>query len=143
MDVAEPHAGQRFKLIADSWYRLKEGGAFLNRHVEHVGDRLILELYVQGLAVVTLALALVARHVDVGQEVHLDADDAAALAGLTASALNVEGKAARRIATHLRFWQPCKPLADGREGANIGRRVGSWCAPDRRLIDVDHLVEVV
>ena len=44
----------------------------LDRHVEHVGDRLAAELHLQRLAVVALALADVAGDPDVGQEVHLD-----------------------------------------------------------------------
>jgi hypothetical protein len=66
----------------------------LDRHVEHVGDRLALEQHLQRLAVVALALAHLAGDVDVGQEVHLDLDDAVALAGLAAAALDVEGEAA-------------------------------------------------
>ena len=50
----------------------------------------------QRLAVVALALADVAGDVDVGQEVHLDLDDAVALAGLAAAALDVEAEAAGR-----------------------------------------------
>jgi hypothetical protein len=76
--------------------RLEELDALLDRHVEHVGDRLALELDLQRLAVVALALADVAGDVDVGQEVHLDLDDAVALAGLAAPALDVEREPARR-----------------------------------------------
>jgi CTP:molybdopterin cytidylyltransferase MocA len=42
--------------------------------VEDVGDVLALEGDVEGVTVVTGALAHFARHVDVGQEVHLDLD---------------------------------------------------------------------
>ena len=50
-------------------------------------------LHLQRLAIVALALADVAGDVDVGQEVHLDLDDAVALAGFAAAALDVEGEA--------------------------------------------------
>ncbi len=43
MDVAEADARQRFELVADRRHGLEELGAFLDRHVEHVGDRLLLE----------------------------------------------------------------------------------------------------
>src|SRR3712207_8741045 len=39
--------------------------SLLDRHVEHVGDRAPLEAHLQRLAVVALAVALLARHVDV------------------------------------------------------------------------------
>ncbi len=54
-------------------------------------------------AVVAPATADIAGHVDVGQEVHLDADQAIALAGLAAAALDVEAEAARVVATGARL----------------------------------------
>ena len=72
---------------------------------------------------------------------HLDLDDAVALAGLAAAALDVERETARLVAARLGLGQAGKPVADRREGAGIGRRVGARRAPDRRLIDVDYLVE--
>src|SRR3546814_1550973 len=60
--------------------------------------RSALVLHFQRLAVVACAMVDVARHVDVGEEVHLDLDHAVALAGLAASALDVEAEAARAVA---------------------------------------------
>jgi hypothetical protein len=98
---------------------------------------------VERLAVVALALADVAGDVDVRQEVHLDLDDAVALAGLAAAALDVEREAARLVAACLGFRQAGEPFADRREGAGIGRRVGARRAADRRLVDVDDLVDML
>ena len=122
---------------------MKKLGGFLDGHVEHVGDALALEQDLQRLAVVALALADVAGDVDVGQEVHLDLDDAVALAGLAAAALDVEGEAAGLVAARLRFGQAGEPFADRREGAGIGRGVRARRAADRRLVDVDDLVDVL
>src|SRR3546814_8711641 len=115
----------------------------VDRQVENVGDRLVLEGDLQGLAVVALALADVALHVDVRQEVHLDLDDAVALAGLAAATLHVEGEAARLVAAGVGFRQAGEPVADRREGADVGGGVGARRAADRRLVDVDDLVEVL
>ncbi len=93
MDVVQPDPLQHRQFVADHRHRLEEVDAFLDRHVEHVGDRLAFEMDLQRLAVVALALALVALDIDVGQKVHLDLDDAVALAGLAAPALHVEGEA--------------------------------------------------
>jgi hypothetical protein len=82
---------------------LEEADAFLDGHVEHVGDRLLAEVDLERLAIVALALADVAGDVDVGQEVHLDLDDAVALAGLAAAALDVEREAPRTVAARLRI----------------------------------------
>src|SRR5690606_26818417 len=76
VDVGEADAGEGVELVADRGDGLEEVAAFLDRHVEHVGDRLSLEGDLQRLAVVALAVADVAGDVDVGQEVHLDLDDA-------------------------------------------------------------------
>ena len=62
----------------------EELGRLLARHVQDVGDVLALEGDVESVAVVAGALADLARHVDVGQEVHLDLYGAVARARLAA-----------------------------------------------------------
>src|SRR3546814_3037240 len=81
-----------------------------------------------------------ARHIDVGQEVHLDLDKSVAGAGFTPPALDVEAEAPWLIAARLAFGQPREPVADDCEGAGVGRGVGSRGAADRGLVDVDDLV---
>ncbi len=105
--------------------------------------RVALELHLQRLAVVAAAVADVAGDVDVGQEVHLDLDQAVALARLAAAALDVEAEAAGLVAARLALGQAGEPVADLGEGAGVGRRVGARGAADRRLVDVDHLVEML
>ena len=143
MDVVEADAVQRLEGLAHARHRLEEFGGFLDRHVQHVGDRLALEQHFQRLAVVALALADVAGDVDVGQEVHLDLDDAVALAGLAAAALDVEGKPPGLVAARLGFGEAGEPFADRRERAGIGRGIGARGAADRRLVDVDDLVDML
>ena len=143
MDVVEADAAQQRQHVAHPRHRLEEFQRLLDRHVEHVGDGFALEQHLQRLAVVALALADVAGDVDVGQKMHLDLDDAVALAGLAAAALDVEGEAAGLVAARLGFRQAGEPFADRREGAGIGRRIGARRAADRRLVDVDDLVEVL
>ena len=101
MDVIEPDAVQELQRLAHPRHRLEEFQRLLDRHVEHVGDRFAAEQHVQRLAVVALALADVAGDVDVGQKVHLDLDDAVALAGLAAAAFDVEREAAGLVAAGL------------------------------------------
>ena len=74
---------------------------------------------------------------------HLDLDDAVALAGLAAPAFDVEGEAAGLVAARLGLGQLGEPFADGGEGAGIGGGVGARRAPDRALVDVDDLVEML
>src|SRR5690606_31001244 len=101
MDIAEADALQRGEDVADTRHRLEEIGGLVDRHVENVGDGFLLEGDFQRLAVVALALAGVAGDIDVGQEVHLDLDDAVALTGLAAAALDVEREAAGLVAARL------------------------------------------
>src|SRR5690606_19048666 len=94
MDIGEADAVERLHLLAEGGNGAEEDFGLLDGHVEDIGDRFALEGDFQRLAIVALALADVAGDVDVGQEVHLDLDDAVALAGLAASALDVEGETA-------------------------------------------------
>ena len=75
----------------------------LDGHVEDLGDRVALVLHLERLAVVALAAADVALHVDVGHEVHLDLDLPVALARLAAPALHVEREPPRPVAAHARL----------------------------------------
>ena len=81
---------------------------FLAGHLQHVGDGLAFVVDFERLAVVALAVADFARHVDVRQEVHLDLDDAVALTVLAAAALDVEAEAAGLVAAKFRFGQSAK-----------------------------------
>src|SRR5690606_13232898 len=141
LDVAEADALQRQHLVADRRHGVEEARRLLDRHVQNVRYALALEDDFQRLAVVALALADVAGDVDVGQEVHLDLDDAVALARLAAAALDVEAEPAGAVAAGLGLRQARVPIADRAEGAGVGGRVRARGAADRALVDVDDLVE--
>jgi hypothetical protein len=85
VDVSEPDVVERLELLAHARLVLEEGERVLHRHLEHVGDALAAEAHLERLAVVALPLAHLARHVDVGEEVHLDLHEAVALARLAAA----------------------------------------------------------
>src|SRR5690606_20802849 len=57
-------------------------------------------------------------------------------------ALDVEAEATGLVAARLRLGQAREPVADRIEGPGIGRGVRARGAPDRALVDVDHLVEL-
>src|SRR4029079_16642930 len=143
MDVVETDAVQQRQHVAYARHRLEELKRLFNRHIKNVGDRLALEENFQRLAVVALALADIAGDVDIRQEVHLDLDHAVALAGLAAATLDVERETAGLVAARLALGQACEPFADRRECAGIVCRVRTRRAADRRLVDVDDLVDVL
>src|SRR5699024_4797058 len=77
------------------------------------------------------------------EEVHLDLQGAVARAGVAAPALDVEGEPARLVAADLGLTRLREELADPVEDPGVRRRVGPRGAPDRALVDVHDLVEVV
>ena len=106
-----------------------------------IGNGLASELDFERFPVVAPAFAFFAGHIDVGQELHLDADDAVALAGFTASALDVEAEATRLVATSFGFGQAGIEFTNVREDADIGGRIAARRPADGTLVDIDHLVQ--
>src|SRR4029453_1972496 len=110
---------------------------------EHVGDRPVLVPNLERLPVIPMALADLARDVDVGQEVHLDLDLAVARAVLAAAAPYVEREPAGLVAADASLRHLAEQLADVVEHPRVRRRVRARRASDRRLVDVDHLVDLL
>ena len=78
----------------DGRVRGEEIDRLVHAHREHFADAPVLEAHRQRLGIEARAAAGVARHLYVGQEAHLDALDALALAALAAPARGVEREAA-------------------------------------------------
>src|SRR5215212_5229165 len=115
----------------------------LDRHVEHVGDRLALEADLERLAVVAPPVALLARHIHVRQEVHLDLDLAVAATDFAAAPLYVEAEAPRLVSARPGLLRATEQVADLIEDAGVGGRIRARRTADRRLVDVDDLVDLL
>ena len=74
---------------------------------------------------------------------HLDLDGPVPFADLTSSARYVEGEPARFVTAGSSFGRGGEESPDVVEHLGVGRRVGTWGPADRRLVDVDHLVDVL
>ncbi len=111
--------------------------------VEEVGDAVAVELYREGLLIVTATVTYFAEDVDVGEEVHLDAALAFALAGFAASALDVEGEAAGLVAALARLGEHGEEIAHGGEDAGVGGGIVTRGAANGGLVDLDDFVELV
>ena len=85
--------------------------------------------------VVAAALADIAGHVDVGQEMHLHPDLAVAAAGLAAAAAHVEAEASGLVAALAGVGGHGEDVADLVEDLGVGGRVGTRRAADGRLVD--------
>ncbi len=141
--VAQSHVDERLHVPVDRLDRLEELRRLLDRHLQDLGDVLALVVHRQGVPVVALAVADLAVDVHVRQEVHLDLDRAVARARLAASAFDVEAEPARLVAAHLGLRRLAEQRTDPVEHSGVGGRVRPRGAPDRCLIDVHDLVEVV
>ena len=95
------------------------------------------------LAVVAAAAAHIARDVDIGQEMHFDADQSIALAGFAASAADIEAEAPGIVAAGTRLRDLRIQLADHGEEPRVGSRIRARCATDRILIDIDDALEAL
>ena len=111
----------------------EEGQRLAHREIEHLVDRAAAVAHFEHLRLEALAVALVARHEDVGEELHLDADFAFALARFAAPARYVEREMARGESARPRVFRRREQLADRIE--QIRDRVGARGSADRRLID--------
>ena len=142
-DVAQAHVPQRFQLGFDPGEIEEKLQSLIDGHAQDIGDTPVPHGDFQSFPVVAPALADLAGNRDVGQELHLDLIVALPLAGLTPAALDVEGEPAGRITPHPSLGQAGEQLSDGGEGAGVGGRVGAGGAADGRLVDIDHLVDVL
>src|SRR4051794_12974265 len=90
----------------------EEGERFAHGEIQHLVDVPSAVVHFEHLRLEALPVALIARHEDVRQELHLDAHLPFALAGFAASARNVEGEVARREAPRLCVLGCREQLAD-------------------------------
>ncbi len=81
--------------------RFEEFCGGVNGHIQDIGDVFILEADLQGLAVITAAVADITRDIDIRQELHLDHELSLPGACLASSPFDIEGEAPFLIAAHL------------------------------------------
>ena len=143
VNVIEADVAQRFELLPDRRNRTEKLDRVEHGHVEHLGNILALVLNLERVAIVAFAAADLAGDVNVGQKMHLDANDAVALARLAAAALDVERKSPRPVTAHARLGQLRKQLADMGKQTGVSRGIRARRAPDGALIDVNDLVEML
>ena len=140
-DIAEADRLERAQLDGDGREVLEQRERLIDRQLQHVGDRHAAIGDVECLAVVAPSLALFARYVDVRQEVHLDGHDAVALAPFAPATLDVEREAPRLETALLSLGHHREQVADEREQAGVGGGVRARRSSDRRLVDLDDLVD--
>src|SRR5439155_27216992 len=101
-----------------------------------------LEADLQRLTIEAPPLAHRTGHPDVRQKIHLQSSGAVTFARLAAASRFVEAEAAGRITADLGFRHLRKQRANFIKQLDVSRRVRSWRTANRRLIDIDDLVDV-
>ena len=90
-------------LFRDAPLTLEEGDSLVDREVEHLGHVLPLVPNLEDVLLEPTSVARLAFEVEVGEELHLDLDDALALARLAPAAGHVERERPRPVPTDLRL----------------------------------------
>src|ERR1043166_958194 len=101
----------------------EEHSCLVDGHVEHLGDRLATMADCQDFGFEPVALAALARRVEVFKKVHLEFLDAGSFAPLASPPLRIERKMSRRESVPQGLPLCRKQLSDVVEGLQIGDRV--------------------
>ena len=141
--VAQAYIVQRLELALNLRDIPKEGQRLGDAHVEHVRDGLTTVGDLKRLAVIAFAAADLTGDIDIGKEVHLDLNLSVALACFAATAAHVKGETSRRVAARLRLRRTRKQRAKIIPQANVRSRVGTRRAANRRLVDIDNLIDAL
>src|SRR5450759_3968824 len=141
MNVAQADIVEGLKFRPHRRHRREELERLRDGHLQHVRDRTTLVVDLERFPVIALALADLARDIDVGQELHLDLEDTVALAVLAAATFDVEAEAARLVSPNPGLLRAGEEIADRGEEAGVSSRVRSRRSADRALVDVDDLVD--
>src|SRR5215211_3390515 len=104
---------------------------------------LIAEQDLERFPVEPLAVTNVTRHVHIGQELHFDAQFALSLAGFAAPTMYVKRETSGLVTAHLALREFGIQLPDLVEQTRIGTGVRTRRASDRRLVNVDDLIEML
>ena len=132
--VAEPHFVQDVQSSEDLRRTAEELQRLSHREVEDLRDVLALVFHLPHLGREARPVAMLARHRDVGQELHLHRHDAFSLARFAPAARDIEGEVAGRETSRARVLGGRQELADGIERLQIRDGIRARRASDRRLV---------
>ena len=139
--ISEPDVGQQAHRMMHAALGREEFQRVVDAHRERLADVLALEQDRQRFRIEASAAAYVAQDLHIGQEIHLDALHALALAGLAAAAGRVEGEAAGRKPAHPRLGRIRVQPADRVPESDVGGRAGARRLADGSLIDFENAAD--
>ena len=141
LQVVQTHVVQRLQQLGDGGNRLEVPQRLLHIHVEHLGNRFPLEPHLERFVLEAVAVADRAGEPDVGEKVHFQPGRSIPLARLAATQRDVEAEPSGGPAADFRLGQLRIQVADQVKQLDVGRRVRPGGSTNRRLVDVDRLVE--
>ena len=141
--VRKANVSESLQPAGDRRHVLEETQRVLDRHLEDLMDALAAVADLECLAVITLAPAHIAGHVDVRQEVHLYLDDAITLTRLTTAALDVEAESPCVVAAGTRFRDRREQLTQRSEQPGVGGWIRARGASDRALVNVNDAIDLL
>jgi len=125
----------------------KQARRLADREVQHIGHTQVaataLDLDLQDLGPIALAIAILAAQVDVGQELHLDVLEARTTAGGATAIAAVEAELAGGVAALAGHRCGGEDLTQRVPGAHIAHGVGARRLADGRLVDKHHIAQVI
>src|SRR5205085_2923112 len=136
--ISEPDFIQNIERIAELFRfadQREKLDRFVNSQLEHVVNRLLVQLHAQDVRLKTAAFAFGAANVKIAQELHLDLFKPGAAAAFAAAAAGVERERARRESLRHRFRLRGEKLAHAIVKAEIKNRGRARRAGEQRLID--------
>lgn len=143
LEIIQTDIVQRLQQLLDRSDVLEVFESLLHIEFQHVSNALVLELHLQRFVIEAMPAADGARHPQIRQEIHFEFIAAVPFARFAASTADVEAEAARLVSAALRVRQLREEVADQIEDFDISGRIRSRSSADRRLVDVDRLVEML
>src|SRR2546430_12008200 len=142
LQVTKPDVEQRIQFVRDARHVSEKSRGLVHGQVENVCDIFTFVSDLERLAIVAPAVADLALDINVRQKMHLDFDQAAALAILAPATFDVETEPAGTVTAHPRSRQLREQFANRTEGARVGHWIRTGRPPNRALIDHDRLIDL-
>ena len=121
----------------------EEFACFIDCHIKYIVDTLTLILDFQCLPVIPLSMTDLTWYIYICQEMHLNLDDTIATARLTSATCNIERESSLRVTHCLCIFCVREQITDQIKDPCISCRVRTWASADRRLVDIDNLIQLV
>src|SRR5438128_9336228 len=127
--------------LAEAFFPGKESNGLIDRELKNFVDVSAVDLHLEHAGLEAFAAALLAGDEDVGHEDHFDLEVAGALAGVTATAGDVEAERSRGVPALPGERCVGEDAADFVIGFDVRDRVRSRRLADRTLVDLDDVID--